>query len=109
MRPDRITIMISGTLRGTDPLPHADNASTFYLSPGLLHGHRSSAVRGVSCIFSDGVGGIFASSLFGQPPAGQTELARGAAPSNPGPKYKTRRFSQWLKVSGPGLTACPSA
>lgn len=56
MRPDRITIMISGTLRGTDPLPHADNASTFYLSPGLLHGHRSSAVRGLSCIFSDGVG-----------------------------------------------------
>lgn len=57
MRPDRITIMISGTLRGTNPLPHADNASMFYLSPGLLHGHRSSAVRGLSCIFSDGVGG----------------------------------------------------
>ena len=109
MRPDRITIMISGTLRGTDPLPHADNASTFYLSPGLLHGHRSSAVRGVSCIFSDGVGGIFASSLFGQPPAGQTELARGAAPSNPGPQYLIRRFVLWLKVSGPGLMACPSA
>ena len=86
MRPDRITIMISGTLRGTDPLPHADNASTFYLSPGLLHGHRSSAVRGFRCIFFWRRGGILASSLFGQPPAGQTELARGAAPSNPGPK-----------------------
>lgn len=56
MRPDRISIIISGTLRGTDPLPHADNASTFYLSPGLLHGHRSSAVRGLSCIFSGGMG-----------------------------------------------------
>ena len=92
MRPDRITIMISGTLRGTDPLPHADNASTFYLFPGLLHGHRSSAVRGLSCIFSDGVGGIFASSLFGKPKAYQTELARGAAPSNPGPKSQERKW-----------------
>lgn len=97
MRPDRITIMISGTLRGTDPLPHADNASTFYLFPGLLHGHRSSAVRGLSCIFSDGVGGIFASSLFGQPRAGQIELARGAAPSNPGPPIPDKEVCPMVK------------
>ena len=77
--------------------------------PGLLYRHRSSAVRGFRCIFFWRRGGILASSLFGQPRAGQIELARGAAPSNPGPQYLIRRFVLWLKVSGPGLTACPSA
>lgn len=93
MRPDRITIMISGTLRGTDPLPHADNASTFYLSPGLLHGHRSSAVRGVSCIFSDGVGGIFGGASLQVPYLASHRLVkqnlRGALPlRTPAPNKK---------------------
>lgn len=56
MRPDRISIIISGTLRGTDPMPHADNASTFCLSPtcSMVIGRRQSGDFRI--FFSGGMG-----------------------------------------------------
>lgn len=92
--PERITIMTSGTPRGTDSLPHAGNGIDVFSVPRPALSSSVVGSPGISVYFFLAAWGIFASSLFGQPLAGQTELARGAAPSNPGPKCKIRRFSQ---------------
>lgn len=70
------------------PTPITHRRFTYLPACSMVIGRRQSGDYRV--FFLMAWGASLASSLFGQPPAGQTELARGAAPSNPGPKYKNK-------------------
>ncbi len=91
MPPAPTSIMICGAARGTkDAAPSFAEYVIYHLRSALRRRHAPADRRFLYISFET-VCGILASSLFGKPKAYQTELARGAAPSNPGSQSQERR------------------